>query len=343
MQNTIRNHSRIVFLDLLRTLCCFLVVVNHTYDYISLPNVSSAQRTFSFFTMMFSNIAVPIFLMISGCTLLTKTDSIRKTLERFIRIAIVLVLFSFVYEVYAWLTGQLDCLSIKHFLNAVYTWNISLSYWYLYAYTGLMLMLPFLQKLAQSMSARDFLLFLGLSVFFHGIWPIVVEYTPVSAYCAHFALPLFTEHIFYMFLGYYLFIHSPRKLPLPLCLAGLLICPALSAFAVEAAFAASRPYLYLDNIALFPVIVTALCAFSLAQRIRIDGLPARIAGLLGQASFGAYLVSDLFIALYTPALAAMRTAMHPFIAVTLFQLLIFASSLIAGLLLKRLPLLRKLL
>ena len=66
-----------------------------------------------------------------------------------------------------------------------------MAYWYLYMYLGLLLMLPFLQKLFAAMQRQDFLLFFGISAFFIGFWPLVVEYTPMSVYNEQFTLPLF--------------------------------------------------------------------------------------------------------------------------------------------------------
>ena len=131
--------------------------------------------------MSFSNIAVPIFLMISGCTLLTKQDNIKKTFSRVLRIGLALIVFSFVYEVYRFAAGQIQTLSIKRFLLFIYEQQTTMGYWYLYMYLGLLLMLPFLQKLFAAMQRQDFLLFFGISAFFIGFWPLVVEYTPMSA------------------------------------------------------------------------------------------------------------------------------------------------------------------
>ena len=150
--------ARALDLDLLRLLCSFLVIVNHTYDYVRLSEASAPVRYASFAAFSFSKIAVPIFLMISGFTLLSKTDDIKKTFSRVLRIGLSLVVFSFVYEVYRYVSGQQDSLSIKRFLLFIYEQHTTTAFWYLYAYLGLLVMLPFLQKLAHAMSKQDFLL-----------------------------------------------------------------------------------------------------------------------------------------------------------------------------------------
>ena len=126
--------GRLIYLDALRLLCSFLVIVNHTYDYVRLSKASSLVRFSAFSSMSFSKIAVPIFLMISGCTLLTKEDDLRKTFSRIMRTALALLVFSFVYEVYRFASGQLDSLSIKRFVLSVYEQHTTTAFWYLYAY-----------------------------------------------------------------------------------------------------------------------------------------------------------------------------------------------------------------
>jgi len=337
--------GRVAYLDALRILCSFLVIVNHTYNYIGLERVSGSVRFAALFSLFSSKVAVPIFLMISGCTLLGKTDSLPRTLQRFFRIAVTLVVFSFIYEIYGCVFGNTQTLSIKRFLNTIYTQPISIAYWYLYAYAGIMLMLPFLQRLAKGMSRSDYLFFFAVSFFFVGLWPMIVEYTPVSEYCHRFELPLFSAHICYMLLGYFLYTHRRKAYPvLPLLLFSLLIITACTA-AADHAFSASggTRYLFLDNISLLPIMLTSVCTFLLAARLPLRGRIAEAARILGGCTFGIYLLGDLMIAVLIPLFYALRESVHPLIAVTGYQIACWLAALACTVVLKRIPLIRKLL
>lgn len=339
------SSGRVAYLDVLRILCSFLVIVNHTYGYIGLEAASSGVRFASFFSFLGSKVAVPVFLMISGCTLLTKSDSITKTLKRFLRIAVTLIVFSFVYEVYGFLSGRLPSLSIKRFLHLIYTEPISTAYWYLYAYAGLLLTVPFLQRMVKGMSRSDFLFFFAVSFFFIGLWPMIVEYTPVSEYCHRFELPLFCGHICYLLLGYFLYTQNTRRIPVPLLLGVSLLIITVSAAVTAHAFTATggKRYLFLDNISLLHVVLSSACTFMLASRLPLQGRIAKAARTLGSHTFGIFLLGDLMIALLVPLFYMLRGHMHPLLAVTLYQIACWLAAMACTAVLKRLPLIRQLL
>lgn len=338
------SSGRIASLDVLRILCSFLVIVNHTYSYIGLDRVSGSVRFASFLALFSSKIAVPVFLMISGCTLLTKTDTIAKTLKRFIRIAAALIVFSFFYELRAH-AGALETLSIKRFLHSIYTVQITTAYWYLYMYAGLLLMVPFLQRMVKGMSRSDFLFFFVVSLFFVSLWPMIVEYTPVSEYYMFFELPLFGAHICYLLLGYFISTQNHRRIPLAALLIPALLSIVACAVVTDRAFVSSggARYLFLDNISLLPIVLTSACIFCLALRLPLRGRAADCARYLGSCAFGIYLFGDLTIAILFPWLYVLLDHFHPLFAAALYQAAAWLLALAFTMVLKRVPLIRKLL
>lgn len=340
------SQERIAYLDALRILCSFLVIVNHTYNYVGLDRVSDPVRFILFLTLFVSKMAVPAFLMISGYTLLTKTDSISKSLTRFVRIAVVLVVFSFFYEAYSFLCGNMETLSVKRFLHSIYQVRITPAYWYLYMYAGLLLMVPFLQRMVKGMSRSDFLFFFAISFFFIGLWPMIVEYTPVSEYCPLFELPLFGSSICYLLLGYFIAAYGSKiRLPAVLLLPLWLVCIVLCAAATQRAYIMTNGanYLFLDNISLLPIMIAGACFFSLSSGISLHGRAALAARWLGSHSFGVYLLGDLSITILIPWFYFLRDALHPLAAVTLYQICCWLFALLGAVVLKRIPLIRNLL
>ena len=120
-----------------------------------------------------SKIAVPVFVMVSGACLLGREDTYRKCFGRFLRIVGTLVVFSAVYFI-----ANTGSLNPGAFLKAVWTEGITDSFWYLYFYAGLMLMLPLFQRLSANMRGHDALYLIGLCFGLDAFWPLVVHYMP---------------------------------------------------------------------------------------------------------------------------------------------------------------------
>lgn len=153
------------YIYVLKIIACFLVIVNHTNSDIFL-SISPSLTWFMSVTYFFvSKIAVPLFLMCSGVTLLEKTDSLQKYFLRISRIILVIIMFSSIYYIKS--VGLLN-FSLIGFINSIYSKNITGAFWYLYLYLGILIALPFLQKLCKVMSKTDFLHYIFISIIFLG-------------------------------------------------------------------------------------------------------------------------------------------------------------------------------
>lgn len=198
--------SRKCFLDLLRIVACFFVIVNHTNSRVFLDSTPKSLIWFASVTYFFvSKIAVPIFFMISGYLLLGKMDSWQKAFSRILRIAIVLVGCSFVYAVFRACYIERDpsfAGIMKDALN-FYRKSPSNALWYLYTYMGILLMLPLLQKLALAMTRKDYHVFFVISCLFFSVLPILSHYFPRIKIYNRFQLPLYETYICMLLLGQY--------------------------------------------------------------------------------------------------------------------------------------------
>ena len=151
--------KREVWLDVLRILAAFLVIVNHTNSDV-FQSVTPANGTWWLSIMWYAlcKVAVPVFVMVSGAVLLGREDSYGKCLARFGRIAGALLVFSYAYFVHdAWVHYGLwpRIIRLDVFLQKVWTLEIADSFWYLYFYAGLMLALPLLQRLSCALKGRS--------------------------------------------------------------------------------------------------------------------------------------------------------------------------------------------
>ena len=84
--------ARAAFLDFLRILAAFLVIVNHTNSYVfKALTPADSQWHWSILWYYVSKTAVPLFIMISGACLLGKRDSYAKMGRRILRTLLALV------------------------------------------------------------------------------------------------------------------------------------------------------------------------------------------------------------------------------------------------------------
>ena len=146
------TRKRLRFLDILRVICACLVVVNHTNSTLfQSTDPSCADWWLSVVWYYVSKAAVPVFVMISGACLLGRRDGAKKALKRAGRMALVLLLFGWLYFAHdAWVNWGLWPRVLRLDLVVSQLWNLQLadSFWYLWLYMGLMLALPLLQTLA---------------------------------------------------------------------------------------------------------------------------------------------------------------------------------------------------
>lgn len=338
--------ARLHYLDALRIFALFCVLINHTNYLIDCDVLTAPHRMLSFASVYFSKVAVPLFLMISGCTLLRKQDSMKKCLMRFMRIIMVILLFSLITEIAHVLCGVKESFHLKQFLITIYERHITGAYWYLYTYAGLLLTVPFLQKLVTVLKESDFVFYFAVSIFFLGTWTLIADYTPISYYNHYFDLSFFHTNICYLLLGYY-FSSRPIKSRKELfgCIIALVLAVAFLAVRTEMNYQEANGgfYAFLDNIALLPVIICTVCVFRFFQLIHFSEKAGIWVSCIGSAVFAAYLISDLLLEVLIPLYQPLHSTAFPFLSVTLFQLLALACCLLVGLLLKHLPLLNRLL
>lgn len=345
--STSQNRSRIVFIDLLRIIACFFVIVNHTIADPIIKQAPSASWFVNVFYLFASKTAVPLFLMISGYTMLHRQESHKKTVTRLVRIAICLVLFSGVYYLNYYLTGQLHHVGIFYFVGRIIGRPITNAFWYLYMYMGILIMLPFLQKLCAAMEKRDYHIFFFWSFLLFSLWPMAVHFVPMVQYSSHFALPLFGSHLCMLFLGSYARQHlvPHRGKGLAAAALFLILClPSTVLTWIEYGRTGGTDFLFFDNIAFFPILFGSLCLFYAASSLPVPDALGKIVSGLGQLTFGIFLVSDLLIEKLWFIYSALTAQGIPDLpAMLVLEISVFASGAAIVWLLRKIPSLRQLL
>lgn len=339
--------SRVGYLELLRVAACFLVIVNHTNSGVFLSR-QPFERTWwvSLAYFFLSKAAVPVFIMISGSLLLGKRDSLLENGRRVGRIVADIVLFSFLYYI---LSCRINGASVNllEFVKEIYQNNITNSYWYLYLYLGILLMLPLLQRMAAGMGRLEYRYLIAVCVVFMGGMPLVIHYKPELSFSGSFAEPLFSVYIGIFFLGYYLEHHVGLKASY----AGVSVLVILGGVILQTGLTyleylkTPEDYLFFDERTSVLVVVTAAGMFYLARYlgsvIRAEWF-WNVIRFAGGCSFGAYLLSDMFVEVYMGTYLELMMRMQIMKALVLYELLIFVTGIAVAAVMRRVPYLKKL-
>lgn len=143
-------------LEVLRVISCINVVLIHVCNLYSrsFGEISDGEYVFSVILNAMARTSVPIFFMISGATSLGSNYDFKKYVKKVVNMAVVLVVASVLYRI--WNIVYFDRAYDYH---DIFDTPTKLHLWYLYAYLGIMIMLPFLQSMFRNLEKKYEILF----------------------------------------------------------------------------------------------------------------------------------------------------------------------------------------
>lgn len=184
MNRIVKNHNlcqsnskKLIYLEFLRIISIILVIFNHTGAngfFLYALSEFSVFYPFYFFCSIACKVAVPLFWMISGALLIPREESISELYKkRIFKILMALIVFSFIQYLF-WVFGdESRTFYIWDFVKTLYTSHFGMAYWYIYAYIGVLLVLPLIRKMARNMNRKEYIYLFSLSLTIYGIIPIV--------------------------------------------------------------------------------------------------------------------------------------------------------------------------
>lgn len=199
-----KMEKRMLWIEILRCLACFNVIVNHTNSYIFLESNPQCIDWWCSLTYFFvCRTAVPTFLMISGYLLLRNVESWKKILWRIIKMCLILTIFSFIYYVAECYVSNVE-FKLLEFVKHFYSENITNAYWYLYLYIGILFMLPILQRLAVNLDKSTCGYLIVVVVVLRSCLPIIAHYKNDWTLCKYFTDGILSIYVTYLLIGLYL-------------------------------------------------------------------------------------------------------------------------------------------
>ena len=317
-----------IYLEYLRIVASFLVIVNHTNSLVFLSRAPSCTWFLSITWFFICKIAVPLFLMISGALLLQRQDTFRKTVSRFFRVFVVFFVCSAgCYIFFQWNSTEES--SALLFLAKFFSGSpVSNAYWYFYLYLGLLLTMPLLQRMAAALSQKGVLWLILLSVGIRGVLPLIEIFTK---HPANFFWEggLFSTYIGLLFAGYY--IDRYMKLEHRHFWIALTVFIVLVAFEVIYTYFLyledAEEYLYLDNRTLLPITASSACAFLMVKHLLSWKQPSPAAekkiSQIGGLTFGIYLLSDPAIRATRGFYSYLSGRVNAFAAVVVWEVILY--------------------
>lgn len=360
--------QRLACYDAMRIVSIIAVLLNHLPVYHLYHNGRGAMLIVGLAVSIFVRIGVPLFAMVSGALLLGRDESYATLWQKRVsRMLLVVLIFETIHYACGCLSGQ-ETYAWRDLAFGLFSGQLKgmTSYWFLYAYLGFLVMLPFLRRVAQGMTRVDFLWLMGVHVVCTTV-PIVANFgseclmgTPFVVSSA-FAVALSNVTLyFYPLIGYWTDRHiDVRRITrrqwvvlLSVTLAGLVLSAWMTWYYNARFGTTSQTFLSLT------VYCTAITAFLVAKRTFGNGFAERrprlnaAVCLFGGLVFGVYLLDQpLKFFLYEPLKAHLYTPC-PFEVYGLNSALCFSlawvaiSCLLCGAItwgLKRLPVFRRLL
>lgn len=216
-------NKRYPYLDFLRCLAIFLVVVLHVMTPV-LTNPGLYGST-SWYICLFQNTlnrtGVPLFLMISGYLMLRdeRTRDVGTFYKkRLPRLLLPLVVWNGVYYVaYALRAGE--PLSPVEYLRQLLNNGSAYHFWFVYTLLGIYLMAPFLKRIIDAAGVKEQLILLAIIMFPGAFRPWLNMAGPIYIFLFD---PLMESYIGYFLLGYLLGSQSlSKKLRLGVYLGGV--------------------------------------------------------------------------------------------------------------------------
>ena len=298
--------KRELYFDVLWVLAIFFLIFSYTdgvnayLDY----DVQSGPYYISLFTALFVRFPLWLCLMISGAILLDIHEPIKRLWKRrILRVVIILVLASFCYYINDVLHGRVE-FDLLRFIPDIYSRDQLPQFWYLYAYIGFLICLPFLRPMVKNMRNADFIYLIMAVFILSSILPLFNLYVLKDRYSLNTNMKLnwIKEVIFiYPVMGYYFHnrvsIKSCRKLgPILLVIDMIWMCYNVHILA-NSGVSSGDYYMYPayhNSVTMLHVLTLFVCSKALFDRVEIKKRE-RAMGSLGGCSLGIFLLHPAFL------------------------------------------------
>jgi surface polysaccharide O-acyltransferase-like enzyme len=337
MQTTISiNQSRLRWVDLIRALGAFLVVLAHIqYSGASLEIVRMIYYALT-------RVAVPLFFMVSGFLLLSKNESYSDFFrKRALKVFIPFIIWSLIYLLWKQEGFDQPLLGIlKSYFLKIIRGPRENHLWFFYELFGLYLFTPILRLYVERASIKDLFYFCGLWFLLIPVANLTQEFTPI-----HIG---FEYYFLNGYIGYFIFGYLAAKLKFNRSHKFI----ALAVFFVFLIATTTGIYLreyykmqtqYFEDYLSVNVVLMSCSLFVALINMPVSDSIYRIVSPLSRASFGIYLAHVIVIAQLFAFLpfSFLLTIGNGIFMMPLLGLLGFVATFLLVFLVQKIPILSK--
>jgi len=281
--NNLVDNPRLEWIDLIRALGAFLVVLAHV------QYSGNGSGLIQIYYYALTRVAVPLFFMASGYLLLSKNEPYLDFFKkRVLKVFIPFVVWSVIYLV--WKGEALD----KPILTILKTYTLGIirgprenHLWFFYELFGLYLFTPILRVFVEKASLTDLSYFCGIWFLLVPFANLVQEFTPIKIGFEYQFLGGYIGYFIFGYLAGKLFIAQLQK-------AGAGMVFFISLIATIMGMYLTRVYglktQYFEDYLSVNVVLMSAALFVILVESQVSNFAYRIIAPLSRASFGIYLV-----------------------------------------------------
>lgn len=296
----------------------------------------------------FGRFSVPLFFALSGFLLLSRPEPLSNFFQkRLEKVVLPLLVWSVIYAAWAVILGERQ-FTVFSAVGSILSGPVADHLWFLYILLGLYLAVPILWKLVEGDSERLISYFLVLWFIFVPVKNILAVLTGIEL---GIGFALAGEFTGYFLLGYWL---ARKQFSLAWRLAGLGAYFLAASLAIYGNFSRSLAANRFDNLfdnyhgLLVFIEVAGLLIFLPGLETALKRWPVlsqKILVGLGASSFGVYFIHMMVLETFRRGLLGLKLSAavpyHPLYGVPLTILAVFFVSLALTLLLRRIPVVNK--
>lgn len=298
--------DRIIFLDYLRVIACFMVVMVHACEfyYCNEAGAILANDTDRLWVSLIDGAfrqSVPLFVMASSFLLVPlTTDATIFFKRRFSRVLVPFIVWSLLYAVVPVLTGSISGDIWQRVTTILYTANIDSGHlWFIYMLIGVYLVMPVISPWINQVSKRGEEMFLAiwfLSTFTGYLRPLTTYVWGEVFWNSFHALYYFSGYIGYVVLAHYIrrYVDWPLKKTLAVAVPLILVGYAFTAGLFYTHSLESTDYAYVEQSWYFCTFNVAIMTAGTFLLLRHAGSSARWlytpVKTVSKLSYGIYLM-----------------------------------------------------
>ncbi|MBD5469544.1 MAG: acyltransferase family protein [Lachnospiraceae bacterium] len=358
------KERNLIHIELIRIIAAFLVIFNHTGDkgffLYSTYEFGGIQFWITLIMSIFCKVAVPLFFMMSGALLLEKEYSLKTIwLNKITKIIFVLVVFSAFYYIRYHLLGLIPEISVKRFFVRLYKGSIQLSFWYLYAYLAMLMSIPFLKSIAKNLSNTTFLYLIGIYFVYISVFPCLEFFLweGDGSIDSNIRVDwILSNIVLYPIVGYYL----ENKIDIDkvqrkniiaiwaISILGLAAACGMTYYKqkITGLLSEADSQAFHNSFILFPCMAIYITIKYICSKVHIPALLYKTISSIGACTFGIYLIHGAILGSkfaskfwnFLENEIHMNRMVMPF----LFSFLVFCIGYIITLILKKAPIIRRL-